>query len=215
MNQHDNTRLYWQKLAFNLISPQFHRLFLQSRFQSNFITAPRYRRLMSLIWVILVISFVTLTHSWLNFTLACLFPLTFLYHNSALLQFCSEHRWLSIQGTSNKRLLGRKNLGRFMGEAPPNSPVFKNPGMWLYWLLRMLGYHLPVRLAIITGELAEHDWHHRHPHSKDWPNGAYARQQDIEAGCPNWPEEYTEVWGLFEAVDEVFQGLNNSPSLPK
>jgi len=109
----------------------------------------------------------------------------------------------------------RKSHGRFNADSPPDFPFRQQPLAWLFWLVRMLGYHLPVRIAILPGELPEHDYHHRHPHSKDWANGIYARQQDLEAGCPGWCESYTEVWGLFEATDRVFETLSKAPNIPK
>jgi hypothetical protein len=36
---------------------------------------------------------------------------------------------------------------------------------------------------------------------------AYARQQDIDAGHPKWPE-YTDVWGIAVAIDHVFTILS-------
>ncbi|WP_254564991.1 hypothetical protein [Oscillatoria sp. HE19RPO] len=205
-----NTKFYWRKLRTTAISPYFHGLFLRNRFLSNFVTSPLYRRAMAIIWVSVVVVVVTLTHTWFAFLVAWVFPLTILYQISALLQFTSEHRWLVVPGIG-KPAIARKSLGRFMGETPPDAPFSEQPREWLLWLLRMLGYHLPARIAVISGELPEHDWHHRHPNHKDWANGVYHRQRDIEAGCPNWPEEYTEVWGLFNAVDCVFKGLSQMP----
>lgn len=107
-------------------------------------------------------------------------------------------------------LLARKSHGRFCGETPP----FNQSSLaWLRWWMRMLGYHLPVRILILPGEMPEHDWHYRHPHDPDWANGIYARQRDLEAGCPGFSESYTEVWGLFEAIDLVFETLSKAPPL--
>lgn len=206
-----NTKPYWRKLGKTAFSPRFHGLFLHARFLSNFMTAPLYRRAIAVIWVAIVAIAVAASDTWVAFCVAWIFPLTFVYHISALLQFTSEHRWLVIPGTG-KRAIAQKSLARFMGEAPPNAAFSEEPLAWLYWVVRLLGYHLPARIAIICGELPEHDFHHRHPNSKDWPNGIYARQRDVEAGCPNWPEEYTEVWGLFEAVECVFEGLSQMPA---
>jgi hypothetical protein len=67
---------------------------------------------------------------------------------------------------------------------------------------------LSVRVAILNGDLPQHDWHHHSPKTqKDWPNAAYARQREVEAGA-----EYTEYWGLTTVIDQVFQGLGKANS---
>lgn len=115
-----------------------------------------------------------------------------------------------------KWVLASKSLGRFLGESPPDVSFRQLPLAWVRWGMRMLGYHLPVRIAILPGDLPVHDYHHRYPMSPEWPNAVYARQRDLEAGCPVWPEPYTEVWGgLFEAIDHVFDSLSKAPPLPE
>ena len=111
----------------------------------------------------------------------------------------------------DKQALARKSHGRFCAESPPKS---RSGWLWLYWILRMIGYHLPCRISILVSSLGDHDWHHRHPHANDWANGIYARQRDLENGCPGWPM-YTEVWGLFEAIDAVFEHLSQLPPVPE
>lgn len=93
---------YWQLLRQTVLSPRFHWLFLCARLIANFKTAPVYRRLMATVWTAAVLSMVTLTHLLPAFIVAWLFPLTVLYHISALLQFSSEHRWLLVEGGSNE-----------------------------------------------------------------------------------------------------------------
>jgi len=63
--------------------------------------------------------------------------------------------------------------------------------------------HFLVRVAILPGEMPEHDWHHKSPkRQKEWANGTYVRQREVEAGG-----EYIDLWGLRQAIDRVFQGL--------
>lgn len=107
--------------------------------------------------------------------------------------------------------LAQKSFGRFLGEAPPRNQSLL---AWVVWGLRMVAYHLPVRIVILPGELPEHDWHHRNPHNPDWSNGIYAREWDREAPCLGLPETYTEIWGLFNAIDHVFECLSKTPAPP-
>lgn len=207
----------WRRLAWTLVSPRFHALFLMARLASNFTRAAPYRRLMALGLHAAVVAIVAATDAWLTWLLAWVVPLTFLYHIAALLQFICEHRWLQIAepGQPAKVVLARLTAGRFMGEPapPPGLTGARRALAWGGWAARMLLVHLPFRLLVMVGDLPQHDWHHRHIHARDWPNAAYARQRDIEAGLPGWPAPYTEVWGLLQAVDAVFVLLSSLPPL--
>ncbi|NEU79883.1 hypothetical protein [Nostoc sp. UIC 10630] len=188
-----NTKPYWEKLKQTLLSPEFHWLFLKARLKVNFLTSPLYRRLMAVGFTVVVVVLVSVNHSWLTFIVAWAFPLTVLYHMGALLQFLSEHDWAG-SGTNES-----KSHGRFCGDTPPFG---QSTLAWLRWGMRMV-YHLFVRIAILPGEMPEHDWHHHSPKDqKDWANGTYARQRQVEGGG-----EYTEFWGLENAIDHVFQGF--------
>lgn len=196
-----NTKPYWRLFFRVIVSPNFHRLFFKARLQANFVTSPLYRRLVAVGFTVAVGVGVAVTHSFPTFIVVWVFPLTFLYHIAALLQFLSEHDWAAT-GTNNS-----KSHGRFCGEAPPFG---QSPLAWLLWGLRMV-YHLFIRIAVLSGEMAEHDWHHKSPKTqKDWANGVYARQREVEAGA-----EYTEFWGLENAIDHVFQSFAQAPALPE
>ncbi|WP_041392182.1 hypothetical protein [Pleurocapsa sp. PCC 7327] len=196
-----NTRLYWRKFRQTLISPQFHWFFLKARLKANLVDAPLYRRLMSLIVALVAISVVTLTNSWATFLVAWVFPLTILYHISALCQICSEHLWGATGSIESK------SHGRFCGEAPPFGSTFKD---WFGWAIRMFFYHLPIRIAVLSDpEICPHDHHHSYPKDdKNWPNAIYNRQEQVDAGA-----EYREYWGLHNAMEAVFQNLAEQPSL--
>jgi hypothetical protein len=58
-----NTQPYWRKFRQTLVSPKFHWFFFKSRLKANFVDAPLYRRLMSLVWILVAIAFITVTHS--------------------------------------------------------------------------------------------------------------------------------------------------------
>jgi hypothetical protein len=60
---------------------------------------------------------------------------------------------------------------------------------------------------VLVGDTPVHDYHHRFPVSSNWVNAIFARQQDLENGCPGWQEDYQEVWGLFSAIDLTFDSL--------
>jgi hypothetical protein len=197
----NSTKTYWRKFRQTILSPQFHWFFLQARLKANLIDAPLYRRLMSILFIVAMVTAVTLTESWFTFCIAWILPLTVLYHISALCQICSEHLWGASEGNKNK------SHGRFCGENPPLGATFWD---WLMWLLRMLFYHLPVRVGVLSDpEICPHDHHHHYPKDdKNWPNAIYNRQKQVDTGA-----EYREYWGLHNAIEAVFQSLANTPPL--
>jgi hypothetical protein len=196
-----NTRPYWQHFRRVIFSWQFHWLFLKARIKANFVTSPLYRRLMAITFTLLLLTAVAITNSWLTFFVAWVFPLTILYHISTLFQLCSEHYWGATGSNESK------SHGRFCGEAPPFGESYR---AWLMWVLRMLFYHLPVRIAVLSDpEICPHDHHHHYPKDdKNWVHAIYNRQIQVDAGG-----NYQEFWGIHNAMEAVFQSLANTPPL--
>lgn len=204
-------REYGQCLIKAIFSPSFHLSLLKERLISNFLTSPFYRRVMSIIWIIGCFSFALATENLVIFLIVWVFPLTLLHNISALLHALTEHIWgYEDEKESQQVVYLRRTCGRFCGELPPNIPIVHNPSPWFNWGVKLLFIHLPIRLACWVGEVPEHDYHHRHSRDKNWVNGAYARQREQEAGCPGFPESYTEVWGIYAAIDRVFEALSQA-----
>jgi hypothetical protein len=78
---------------------------------------------------------------------------------------------------------------------------------WLRWGARMLFVHFPARYLVLTGDTVVHDFHHRHPSTRQWANYLFARQQDVDDGTPGWPP-YHEAWGLVAAINLTFDSLS-------
>ena len=173
--------------------------------------------------VSLAATTIALTASWAPFLVAWVFPLTFLCHISALLRFTCEHRWLHVpdRNESPKLVLARLTVGRFLGDPVPcvSLPWHQRVLAWGNWTIRLIFIHLPARVFVLVGDLPSHDWHHRHPtkdylgNPADWANAAYERFRDMQDGCQGWPEPYCEVWGLFPAIDAVFELLSRLPPI--
>jgi hypothetical protein len=207
----------WRHLFKTLFSPHFHLLFMQARLRSNFSAAPLPRRIIS--WLVIVIYITVIIYGllasptfFMAIVLGWLFPLTIPYQISSLLQFSSEHRWLRKDNpeTPAKLILARLTVGRFMGESAPRyRDDFQK---WAWWWIRVLLIHIPARIFVLVGDLPQHDWHHRHP-LEPWTLAAFSRQQDIDNGCPKWPESYNDVWGLDKAIDHVFDLWSKLPEL--
>jgi len=191
------TKPYWDRFARNAISLQYHWGFLKARLKANLIDPPLSRRWMSAIFILLTIVLVTATNTWTTFMVAWVFPLTILYHISALCQFSSEHIWGSSSGDNST-----KSHARFCCEDPPLNDDWKE---WTYWWLKIFFYYLPVRVAILPSEMIAHDIHHSHPKEdkEDWANPIYNRQRLVDRGVV----KSVEYWGLHNAIDAVFQNL--------
>lgn len=84
----------WRQLYWTVVAPRFHARFVWMRLRANFLTAPRYRRLMASLYVALVGTLCWQTQAWVVLLVAWIIPVFPLYHIAALLQFVSEHRWL-------------------------------------------------------------------------------------------------------------------------
>lgn len=202
-------RELWARLANTIFSPRFHLLFFAARVKANFFASGLRRRIIAYAFNAVLLTAVIVSHQWLVFLLCWFIPMTVIYHICALLQFVCEHRWL-LQRQRNeptKLHVARLTVGRFLGSAYRADGSFAEKGLWF---LKMIGHSL-CRIAVLVAGLPDHDWHHRHPRSKDWPVSVYARQRDIDSGHPGWPENYQEVWGLFTAIDAVFELLSSMP----
>lgn len=127
---------------------------------------------------------------------------------SACLRLCVEHRLPSAgrDEQDDRESYASMTQGVFLGEPVPEVRQWRP---WVRWWVRMLGIHLPARILVMVGDTPCHDRHHRAPNARDWVDYAYARQRDIDAGCPGWPS-YTEVWGLYNAIDAVFASFSEA-----
>jgi hypothetical protein len=105
--------------------------------------------------------------------------------------------------------LGGFTHGIFVGERTPAGDLPFVPRMlaWSGWWLRLFFYHLPSRMMVLAGDAPCHDYHHRRPKSKDWPNAIFARQAEVLDLPPGWPP-YTEVWGVAAAIDATLASLS-------
>lgn len=214
----------WRNFYWTLFRPSFHYLFLKARFNSNFRKGTLSRKLV-VGGYLLALTLLAAYISWKVILFAWVFPLTILYHIAALMQFCSEHRWLKDTDTTGmvdnlspkERIVRAKTLtlGRFSGETVPNTKdcsKMKAITLWIRWLFKMLLVHLPTRLFVLSGDLPQHDWHHRAKKGDDWANAVYERQLTIN-NLASSEEPFREVWGLRNAIDGVFVSLSKIPPI--
>lgn len=201
----------WRKFWLTLISPSFHWKLSAARVTSN-LSASFPMNLCAGAYLLLLLTVTAWTNTWSFFFVAWLFPLTILYQISLFTRLCSEHVWPMPEALHDrsKLTLSRLTTGIFLGEPVPDPALssFERIRAWIVWTARMVFIHLFTRLAIMVADTPCHDYHHRHPNSRDWSNYIFARDRDIQSGCVGWPEPYSEVWGLHAAIDLMFDSLS-------
>ena len=192
----------WRRLAWTCISPYFHSLYLRNRLRSNFLAQRPARRAMAVAWWSGLLALVVLRPELrLALFLAYGLPVLLLYNISAFLELICEHTWMRPLSSQTPRQRSSELIwGRFCGDAVPAGA---GALAWLRWGLRMVLYHLPCRLLVLTGDAPQHDFHHVAPTHPRWTASAYARSELIDAGRM----EDREVWGLFEAINIVFRDI--------
>ena len=206
----------WRRAAAVFVSPRFYLSGFWERLRCNLVTGS-WRRLGFFAWAALwVLAPFWLTAGWQAPVLAFVVPVILLAQLSALLDKLGEHAWLTQRhpDRSSRYYHVDATWARFCGTtAPPRwLPLRKKLVAWPRWVVSMSFYHLPARLLVVVGDLPNHDFHHRHPGTRDWMIAAYARQRDVDEALDGAPP-YTEVWGLGQAIDRMFQGFSEVPEL--
>jgi fatty acid desaturase len=203
-------RQMWRRLTAKLVSPRFHARFLVARVRSYFHDANGWERAAVLTGVAVAAGLATWLHGWLFLLVAWVLPLTLFYQVSNTLRLCVKHTFPppSVTKRLGKEYFGSLTNAIFLGERPPLGRASTLRGFldWTRWWLRMLLVHFPARYLVLTGDTVCHDFHHRHPMTRDWANYIFARARDIESPAPGWPA-YRHVWGLAPAIDTVFASL--------
>ncbi|MGC9270563.1 fatty acid desaturase family protein [Acidiphilium sp.] len=208
-------RALWRQLLTLLVSPVFHGRFLWKRIKGSLASHERSHNLIGIgVWAALLIG-AALTHMLIVVLVAWVLPVTVLLQIATVFRILCEHRLPSVDiiALRGKQLVCEATAGVFPGLFPPrhNARSFRGLAAWSGWWANMLTVQLFVRLFVLVGDAPCHDFHHRRP-GKRWTNYVHARQMDIEAGCPGFPLNYIETWGLFRAVDENFAAMARAPA---
>ena len=203
----------WKTLRRTIFSPTFHAKYTWERIKLNFWHARPYRLALSITWWSLVF-WVIMAGYWLIVVVAYIIPITVLFQMSAVLQFVSEHEWLVSKRDDEAAVLAhsRHSWGRFIGPSLPSEQIRGAHSVipWFRFLTRVLVIYIPVRVAILPGDLPQHDQHHRKPMG-DWPNACYERYAAAIGGTAKVP--YQHFWSLRETISHVFRSLSREAQL--
>lgn len=206
-------RQLWWRAAAVFLSPMFYARAVAGRLKCNFYSGT-WRRAGFFAWA----------GGWLSLpfwlpngsevlVFAFILPIIVLAQLSALLDKLGEHAWLTPPDPKHgqRHYHVAASWARFCGSAVParSLPLAKQLIAWPRWMCAMIFYHLPSRLLVIVGDLPNHDYHHRYPGTREWMIAAYVRQWDIDRARRGTPR-YTEVWGMGQAIDRMFQALSRT-----
>ena len=207
-------RELWLRAFSIVISPGFYLKGLGRRVRSNLFSESKWRRYAFAAYAAFWVSI----PFWLPNGLSVLLlafgvPIIVLFQISALLDNLGEHAWLTPRDPrgESRHYHVSATWARFCGRPLPDRSLttLVKPVAWITWVAAMTLYHLPARLLVVVGDLPNHDYHHRFPATPHWMHAAYARQWDIDSGHVGWPA-YSEIWGLAQAIDRMFQELSKA-----
>lgn len=206
----------WRRFWVSVFSPVFHCRFLLVRLRSNFIDAPIYRRVLSVLWVAVLALIAAEVPAWI-FVAVFVVPMVPFYQISTLLNTITEHAWMAgPDGPADMEQYAERCWARFCGEACPDASAsgVASAWSWVRWSARMLAIHIPARLAVLVGDTPAHDWHHLGGYEQrptEWPYAIYHREAAITAGKGYGLAE-REIWGLWAAIDHSFGQLASAPT---
>jgi Fatty acid desaturase len=205
-------RAMWTRILVAIFSPLFHIRFFVSRLHSGLRRGSTLQRLVT-VAVPAIVAWEWADHAVLTaYLVLWLLPLTVFFQMSTVLRLCVKHTFPAPgSGGRSRAALAALTSGVFLGEMFParEASSVRTLATRSAWLLRLLVIHFPSRYLVLTGDAVCHDFHHRRPMSRDWPNYLFARQADQDAGHAGWPP-YEEVWGLIPAINHVLDSLRDA-----
>ncbi|MDA8253614.1 MAG: fatty acid desaturase [Rhodospirillales bacterium] len=208
-------RALWRRVLANLVSPGFHARFLWRRLHASLGSADRAHNAFGIAAWACGFAAAAASGRLVGFLVAWVLPVTVLLQVATVFRILCEHRFPApaLIAARGKEFICRATAGVFPGAMPPHRSAASLHGLlaWTWWWVQMLTVQLFVRLFVLVGDAPCHDFHHRRPATRRWTGYIQARQQDVDAGCPGFPLNYQESWGLFRAIDENLATLAATP----
>ncbi|WP_067687367.1 fatty acid desaturase [Nocardia jejuensis] len=208
-------RQMWRRMLRKVLSPAFQLRFAISRLCSFWIGADTPERAIALGFYGSAIFLSVATGSWEVFVIGWLVPLFPLFQIVNTLRLCVKH---TFPAPGNENIAGKERMAAltnaiFLGEATParGQGAIRATVAWTRWCGRMVFVHAPARYLVLTGDTVCHDFHHRYPRHKAWFDYISEREIDSHTTGSGWPE-YTQVWGLAQAISHVFDSLARADS---
>jgi fatty acid desaturase len=205
----------WHKLLMLLASPGFHARFMLKRIKGGLGSYERAHNLIGIAFWGTLLDGGVWTHTLGLILVAWVLPVTVLLQIGTVFRILCEHRLpaADVIAARGPAFVCQATAGVFPGVEPPALHLASIEGFaaWTRWWAEMLTVQLFVRLFVLVGDAPCHDFHHRRP-GKRWTDYTHARQSDADAGCPGFPLNYVDSWGLFRAIDENFAAMARAPT---
>jgi fatty acid desaturase len=202
----------WQRILLDLVSPWFHAQFLFRRICVSLNSHDRRHNMCGIAFYALLLGLGWRTGLLDAVFIAWMIPVTILLQVATVFRILCEHRFPAAEVIERrgKEFVCLATAAVFPGVHPPTSSATTARGfaLWVMWWANMLTQQLLVRLFVLVGDAPCHDFHHRRPATKQWTNYIHARQADVDAGCPGFPVNYIETWGLFCAINENLESMS-------
>lgn len=205
----------WRRVLLAVASPVFHLRFLARRVRMSWASSDRVHNAVGIgAWLV-----ATAACAWAGvlgpFLLLWVLPVTVLLQLATVGRILVEHRFPApdVIAARGKAFICHATAGVVAGAVPPRASADSVRGFlaWAAWWADMLTLQLLVRLVVLVGDAPCHDFHHRRPSSSSWTDYIHARQDDVDAGCPGFPVNYHDQWGLVHAIDDNLATLACTP----
>lgn len=211
----DSVTRMWTKLVCTALSPLAILRSFWGRVKGTTTASNRRVAVLTLIfWAIASLLAAALGHFGL-FVMAWVVPVFAGYHISTTFRLAAEHTWPSVEVLERRGIdfICESTTGVFIGEElriPQAAGAVRRTACISVWLIKMLGFHLFIRVFVMVGDTPCHDFHHRRPRSKEWPNYITARERDRIDGSKPFPTNYADYWGYINAVTVNFRNFQNA-----
>ncbi len=206
----------WRHLLLSLVSPQFHGRFMYKRLKGSLASHDSWHNIVGISFWISLLTLSLLTHSLSTLLIAWVLPVTVLLQIATVFRILCEHRLPPVEVIERRdqAFVCQATAGVFPGRdlPSPHLNTARRYAAWTRWWADMLTLQLFVRVFVLVGDAPCHDFHHRRPASKRWTDYTHARQEDLDAGCPGFPLNYVDSWGLFSAIDQNFAAMARTPA---
>jgi len=201
----------WRRLSLNLVSPAFHAKFLYLRLRGNLgCGRPAHVWRFIAAWAA-TFAAVTALGCWPAFAAAWLLPLVVFLQIATVFRILCEHRIPApeLLADRGKALIADATTGVFSGRPLPAAGPDSLSGLaqWAFWWADLLSFKTLARLLVLVADASCHDYHHRRSGRSHWPDAIHERAADKASGCPGYPQNYVDVWGLMNAVDQNIRSL--------
>ncbi|MGW5063886.1 fatty acid desaturase [Streptomyces sp. NPDC004096] len=205
---------YYRRLTYLILTPWTYVLYARYRLFDWQRGEPWYRK--ASLWTFA--AAMVAGAYWFDFVpqllLAYVVPMFVVFNVTGLLGMFSEHHWGTLLDEPARLRMVLLVHSRFLlDEAPaPALPTARRIRAWALWWLRLVGYHLVVRVAVLPSDSSPHDHHHRHPRTEDWTMSTYERFDHVVNGCPGFAQyPHTHAWSLGEAMNRAFTRMSAAP----